>query len=84
MLSQGICMTSRNFTCLVCQRLFSRVTQDVIIYDDMICDECLAELCLLDGEALARRVVEKLAWKNPRDKELESGIVSAIQRCKPK
>ncbi len=80
MISLGICMATRDINCLLCQRHFLRMTADAIFPDEQICDECLAELGQLDGEALKKHVAEQLARRASQDIELEKMIVSAIQR----
>ena len=62
-LSSGICMTTREFTCSLCGRQFTRMSADAILLETQVCDLCLAELGPLDEVALheeiARRVAER-------------------------
>lgn len=64
-LSLGICMTTREFTCLLCGRQFTRMSADSILPETQVCDLCLAELGPLDEVALreeiARRVAERMS-----------------------
>lgn len=47
-------MTSRDFECILCGQPFSRVSSDVILPPDQVCDACLAEIGPLEeGELWA-------------------------------
>ena len=82
----------RDFECILCQRQFSLPSGDLIVPESLICDECLAELWQLEGDALARYVSEHLA-KNASQREqgpeshvqqgaLENRIIRNIQSMK--
>jgi hypothetical protein len=62
-LSLGICMTTREFKCLLCGLQFTRMSADLILPETTVCDECLAEMGPLDEVALRgeinRRVAER-------------------------
>lgn len=79
MLSSGICMAVRDFDCILCQRHYARMSADAILPVGLICDECLDEFCQLEGNNLRKHVSERLAGRSPQNKELENGIVSAIE-----
>jgi hypothetical protein len=79
MVGLGVCMAVRDFDCILCQRHFSRMSADLILLNDLICDECLAELGQLEGDELRKRVSQHLARRALQDKELESRIVETVQ-----
>jgi hypothetical protein len=56
----GIAMAVRDFECLLCRREFSRMTADFIIMEEQVCDECLKDLCQLEGDECARQVSRRL------------------------
>lgn len=82
MVSLGVCMAVRDFDCILCQRHFSRMSADLILLEDQICDECLAELWRLEGDELGKYISQHLAKRGLQDKELESGIVETVQMLK--
>lgn len=82
MVELGICMAARDFDCILCQRHFSRMSADLILPEDLICDECLAELWRLEGDELGKYVSQHLARRTLQDKELENRIVETIQMLK--
>jgi hypothetical protein len=82
MQSMGICMTSREFNCLLCGRKFRRVTADCIMLEFTICDACYAELLILEEPALTRRVTELLQGKPHLGEEVAKAVVQVIQTKK--
>ncbi len=61
MCSLGICMTEREFECLLCGRQFTRMSADLILPENRVCDECLAALGPLDEAALRNEITRRLA-----------------------
>jgi len=82
MVGLGICMAVRDFDCILCQRHFSRMSADLILPEDLICDECLAELWRLEGDELRKYVSQHLARRALQDKGLENGIVETVKMLK--
>lgn len=82
MVSLGVCMAVRDFDCILCQRHFSRMSGDLILPEDLICDECLAELWQLEGDVLREYVSQHLAKRGLRNKEVENRIVETVPMLK--
>jgi hypothetical protein len=78
----GVCITNREFTCLLCDGKFIRETADIILLEYTICDACYAELLILEEPALSRRVSEKLKGKPHRDDTVLKAVVKVIQAKK--
>jgi len=83
-LGAGIAMAVREFDCLLCGQKFSRMTADAIFPADQICDNCLAELAQLEGDALRNRISQHLAERAIQQAGLADAIVAVSQRHKRK
>ncbi len=84
-------MGVRDFDCTLCARHFEMMYGDLIIIEELICDECRKELWPLEGEELRERVSRKLAknarWLEERygwhgEKGFEDRVVQSIQEIK--
>lgn len=82
MASLGVCITNREFTCLLCNRKFTRETADLIQLENTICDACYAELLNLEEPALSRQVSEKLKGKPRQDDTVLNAVVKVIRAKK--
>lgn len=51
-------MAVREFECTLCQQQFSRMCADFLLPEDLVCDECLAELAPLEGHKLRERIAQ--------------------------
>ena len=60
----GVCIAERSFECLLCQRQYTRVSGDLILTEDLICNDCLKEFQRLDESELRKQVSDRLS-KNP-------------------
>lgn len=67
MTSLGVCMAPRDFVCPLCGRKFTRVTADLILLEDTVCDSCLAEMGPLNGAARRERINQRLAELNRQE-----------------
>jgi len=85
------CMCIRDLDCTLCQRHFEMMYGDLIILEELICDECLKELWPLEDDELRKRVSERLAgnasWLEQHyrwhgEPELGDHIVQHIQELK--
>ena len=85
----GMCV--RKFECTLCQRHFEMVYGDLIIVEELICDECRRELWPLENDELREHVSQKLAknalWLEEHyrwhgEREFEDRIVRCIQELK--
>ncbi len=85
----GMCV--RDFECTLCQRHFSMMYGDLIVAEELICDECQKELWPLEDDELRERVSEKLAknaswleehYKWHGERGFEERIVQCIQEIK--
>lgn len=85
----GMCV--RAFECTLCQRHFEMMYGDLIILEELICDECRQELWQLEGNELRERVAQKLSknalWLEERygwhvDKGFEDRVVQSIAESK--
>ena len=66
MLSLGVCLASREFTCPFCGKVFTRTTADLITLEMTLCDDCLAEQKSIDVDDLRAQVQYRLqAQKAP-------------------
>jgi hypothetical protein len=81
----GAVFANRDFECILCQRHFTRASADLILTDDMICDDCLGELQGMNENDLREHVSQQLG-KNPArcSQELEDEIVRIIQQMRPR
>ena len=79
MISFGIGMVNREITCILCQKVFTRVSPDVIWVNEMVCDKCMDELSGLDGKELAGEVSRRLKKGNNWSESSEHAIVQTIQ-----
>jgi hypothetical protein len=76
-------MADRDLDCILCQRHFTRFCADLILPENLICDECLAELCQLEGDELRKRVSQRLAKSAlQHGQEFENEIVRTVQTLK--
>lgn len=75
------CMAERDLECFLCQQHFTAMYGDLIIAEEIICDDCLAELGQLEESELRQRVSERLAQCNITDPALEEWVVQNICRC---
>ncbi len=64
-LSLGISMTTREFTCVLCGRQFTRMSADFVLPETQVCDACLAELGPLDEVALREEIARRVAERAP-------------------
>lgn len=51
-LSLGVCMAEREFVCVLCGKIFRRVSGDLLLPPDQVCDDCLAEFEPLEESEL--------------------------------
>lgn len=81
-------MCVRDFECTLCQRHFEMMYGDLIIVEELLCDECLKELWPLGDGELRERISQKLAknasWLEERyrwhgEPELGDRIVQQIE-----
>lgn len=88
----GIGIAVRDFDCDLCQQSFTLCTGDLIVSEIDLCDQCLADLWLLEGEDLRQHISQQLARNaspseggsagDGEQSELEDRIVQWIQRYK--
>ena len=77
----GVCMTARDFECILCQRHFTRVSGDMILTEDLICDDCLVELYQMEENELRRQVSKRLVANPSRtSQEFEKEVIRIIQQ----
>lgn len=79
-LSLGIAMANRNFVCILCKRDFSRVTGDLILAEESICDDCLEELSKMDEKAVRAYLSQHLDGQELQNKETENRLLEAVLR----
>ncbi|MBN1994881.1 MAG: hypothetical protein JW953_19450 [Anaerolineae bacterium] len=72
----------RDFTCILCRRPFSMFYGDLIVTEDLICEECRAEFRRLEGDALRRYIFEHLDKSQPEQEALGNRIVQTMERLK--
>jgi hypothetical protein len=79
--SFGVCMTDRSFECILCQRHFTRFCADLILTEDLICDDCLGELRQMEEDELRKHVSQRLAKSaSHQNRKFEDEIVQIIQK----
>lgn len=77
----GVCMANRSFDCILCQRHFTRFCGDLILTENLICDDCLTELQQMEEDKLRKHVSQRLAKSAlHRGQEFENEIIRIIQR----
>ena len=68
-------MAVREFECILCQGHFTLLSGDLMLPEPVICDECLVEVWLLEGDVLAKHISKHLAGNvSPHKEHLESHI----------
>ena len=72
-------MAVREFECVLCQAHFTLLSGDLIVPETLICDECLAELWPLQGDALMERISGRLVERTPQQAALEKRIAQHIE-----
>jgi hypothetical protein len=65
MVSLGAFLAVRDFECILCGRPFSRMTADLLLPEDQVCDDCLGTLGPLDENDLRAAI----AQRQPHSKE---------------
>lgn len=78
--SLGIAMANRNFVCILCKRDFSRVTGDLILAEESICDDCLEELSKMDEKAVRAYISQHLDGQELRNKETKNRLLKVVSR----
>ena len=77
----GVCMADRSFECILCQRHFTRFCADLILTENLICDDCLIELQQLEENELRKHVSQCLAKSASHSgREFENEIIRIIQQ----
>lgn len=78
----GVCMADRSFECILCRQRFTRFCGDaILIAENLICDNCLAELQQLEEDELRRQVSERLEKNPPRpSQEFENEVIQIIRK----
>ena len=72
----------REFECTLCQDQFTLLSDDLMLPEPDICDECLRKVWPLEGEELANYVAERLACEPGEKETLVSTTVQYITRYK--
>ena len=78
-----MCMAERDLECFLCRQHFTAMYGDLIIAEELICDDCLAELGQLAESELKQRVAERLAQRDIANPALEEQLVDNIRRSYP-
>jgi hypothetical protein len=73
-------MAERDLECFLCLRHFAAMYGDLIIAEEIICDDCLAELGQLTESELKQRVSARLAQRNLTSSTLADQVVHYIRR----
>jgi hypothetical protein len=77
----GVCMADRSFECILCQRHFIRFCGDLILTENLICDDCLGELQQMEENELRKHVSQCLAKSAlHHGQEFKNEIVRIIQK----
>ena len=77
----GVCMTDRSFDCILCQQHFTRFCADLILTEDLICDDCLGELQQMKEDELRKHISQCLAKSASRhNRGFENELVRIIQK----
>jgi len=56
----GVGIFNREFTCILCNKLYTRLTGDLIVPVDETCDQCLHKLGELCGDDLTAEIARRL------------------------
>jgi hypothetical protein len=72
-------MAERDLECFLCQRQFITMYEDFIIAEEIICDDCLAEMEQLTESELKQRVSARLAQRNLANSTLVERVVQNIR-----
>jgi hypothetical protein len=77
----GVCLANRSVECILCQQYFTRVSGDLILTEDLICDDCLIELKSLKEGEFRKQVSERLAKNlSHPSQEFENEVARIIQQ----
>jgi len=77
------CMAERELECFLCLRHFTALYGDFIIAEELVCDDCLAELGSLPESELVQRVSARLAQRNLASSALIERVAQNLRRPRP-